>query len=91
LAIDPNGIFGMWKWDLEVVTKLILIQPGKNYGWGDVTYGIEYSGEKINGGTTQKAGTEQPVYYWDPVVSPSGVAFYTGNIDEWKIIYSSVA
>ncbi len=75
-------------WDIEMGPRggdeINLIMPGKNYGWGDVTYGIEYSGEKINNGTTQKAGTEQPVYYWDPVVSPSGVTFYTGNIDEWK-------
>ncbi|WBV59175.1 PQQ-dependent sugar dehydrogenase [Chryseobacterium camelliae] len=84
LAIDSNGNL----WDVEMGPRggdeMNLIQPGKNYGWGDVTYGIEYSGEKINGGTTQKTGTEQPVYYWDPVVSPSGVTFYTGNIDEWK-------
>jgi aldose sugar dehydrogenase len=84
LAIDPNGNL----WDVEMGPRggdeINLIQPGKNYGWGDVTYGIEYSGEKINGGTTQKAGTEQPVYYWDPVVSPSGITFYTGNIEEWK-------
>lgn len=84
LAIDPNGNL----WDVEMGPRggdeINLIQAGKNYGWGDVTYGIEYSGEKINGGTTQKAGTEQPVYYWDPVVSPSGITFYTGNIEEWK-------
>jgi glucose/arabinose dehydrogenase len=84
LAIDANGNL----WDVEMGPRggdeINLIQPGKNYGWGDVTYGIEYSGEKINGGTTQKAGTEQPVYYWDPVVSPSGITFYTGNIEEWK-------
>ncbi|MFY7845175.1 PQQ-dependent sugar dehydrogenase [Chryseobacterium gambrini] len=84
LAIDPNGNL----WDVEMGPRggdeINLIKPGKNYGWGDVTYGIEYSGDKINNGTTQKAGTEQPVYYWDPVISPSGVTFYTGNIDEWK-------
>ncbi len=84
MAIDPNGNL----WDVEMGPKggdeINLIKPGKNYGWGDVTYGIEYSGQKINNGTTKKAGTEQPVYYWDPVISPSGVAFYTGNIAEWK-------
>nr|WP_314494806.1 PQQ-dependent sugar dehydrogenase [uncultured Chryseobacterium sp.] len=84
LALDENGQL----WDIEMGPRggdeINLIQPGKNYGWGDVTYGIEYSGEKINNGTTQKEGTEQPVYYWDPVVSPSGVTFYTGNIAEWK-------
>ena len=84
MAIDPNGNL----WDVEMGPRggdeINLIKAGKNYGWGDVTYGIEYSGQKINNGTTQKAGTEQPVYYWDPVISPSGVTFYTGNIDEWK-------
>lgn len=84
LALDEKGQL----WDIEMGPRggdeINLIKPGKNYGWGDVTYGIEYSGEKINNGTTQKVGTEQPVYYWDPVVSPSGITFYTGNIAEWK-------
>jgi glucose/arabinose dehydrogenase len=61
------------------------IQPGKNYGWATITYGIEYSGEKVGEGIQQKAGLEQPVYYWDPVISPSGITFYDGaDIPEWK-------
>lgn len=64
--------------------ELNLITPGKNYGWPTITYGIEYGGGKIGGGATQKQGMEQPVYYWDPVVSPSGMTFYTGDIAEWK-------
>lgn len=61
------------------------VLPGKNYGWATITYGMEYSGEKVGEGITQKAGLEQPAYYWDPVVSPSGITFYTGNsIPEWK-------
>jgi aldose sugar dehydrogenase len=65
--------------------ELNRIQPGKNYGWPTITYGIEYAGPKIGEGITQKEGFEQPVYYWDPVVSPSGMTFYTGdNIPEWK-------
>lgn len=65
--------------------ELNLIQPGKNYGWAAITYGIEYSGSKISNGKTQEAGMEQPVYYWDPVLSPSGMTFYSGNnMTEWK-------
>jgi glucose/arabinose dehydrogenase len=61
------------------------IVSGKNYGWPTITYGIEYGGGKVGEGIFQKAGLEQPVYYWDPVISPSGITFYTGKqIAEWK-------
>lgn len=60
-------------------------EAGKNYGWPEVTYGIEYSGGAVGEGLTAKDGTEQPVYYWDPVIGPSGMAFYDGDaIPEWK-------
>jgi aldose sugar dehydrogenase len=59
-------------------------QPGRNYGWPVITYGIDYSGAKIGEGTA-KAGMEQPVYYWDPVIAPSGALFYTGKVfSEWQ-------
>lgn len=65
--------------------ELNIIKAGKDYGWPDITYGIEYSGRKIGDAIQQKEGMEQPVYYWDPVLSPSGMAFYKGNdIPEWK-------
>ena len=62
-----------------------IIRAGKNYGWPTITYGLEYSGEKVGDGIQQKEGMEQPVYYWDPVLSPSGMTFYKGkDIPEWK-------
>jgi aldose sugar dehydrogenase len=76
-------------WEVEFGPRggdeLNRIEAGKNYGWPTITYGIEYSGVKVGPGTTQKEGLEQPVYYWDPVVSPSGITFYSGDaIPEWK-------
>ena len=59
-------------------------EAGKNYGWPVITYGIDYSGVRIGEGT-QREGMEQPVYYWDPVIAPSGMTFYTGDaFPEWR-------
>ncbi|MES2267773.1 MAG: PQQ-dependent sugar dehydrogenase [Bacteroidota bacterium] len=64
--------------------EINIIKPGRNFGWPVVTYGIEYSGEKVGDGIQQKEGVTQPIYYWDPTISPGGITFYTGNIAEWK-------
>ena len=65
--------------------EINLIKPGKNYGWPTIGYGIEYNGKKVGSGITQKDGMEQPVYYWNPVLSPSGMTFYSSDIiAEWK-------
>lgn len=62
-----------------------IIRSGKNYGWPVITYGIEYGGDQVGVGIQQQAGMEQPIYYWDPVVSPSGMTFYKGKaIPEWE-------
>ncbi|GGF14026.1 PQQ-dependent sugar dehydrogenase [Flavobacterium limi] len=61
------------------------LEAGSNYGWPVITYGIEYGGAKIGAGIQQQEGMKQPVYYWDPVVSPSGMTFYTGSrVPEWE-------
>jgi glucose/arabinose dehydrogenase len=59
-------------------------EAGKNYGWPVITYGRDYSGAAIGEGTA-KEGMEQPVYYWDPVIAPSGAVWYTGDrYPGWK-------
>ena len=59
-------------------------QPGKNYGWPVITYGVDYSGARIGIGTSHP-GMEQPVYYWDPVIAPSGATFYSGTaFPDWR-------
>lgn len=86
IAIHP-GTGELWETEFgprggDEVNRIL---PGRNYGWPTITYGIEYSGKKIGDSIQQKAGMEQPVYYWDPVISPSGITFYDGKvITEWK-------
>ncbi len=60
-------------------------QAGKNYGWPIITYGIDYSGAPIGDGISEKAGMEQPVYYWKPSIATSGLAFYNADLfPSWK-------
>ena len=85
LTFDPEGRL----WEVEDGPRggdeLNLIEPGKNYGWPIITHGIDYPGELIDNGLTAKAGMVQPRYYWDPVIAPSGLAFYTGSLfPAWK-------
>ena len=64
-------------WEVEHGTRggdeINIARKGKDYGWPTIAYGIEYRGGPITGGIQRKAGMEQPVYYWDPVIAPSGM------------------
>lgn len=67
--------------------EINVARKGKNYGWPTISYGVNYGPAKapIMGGETQRAGLEQPLYYWDPVIAPSGAIFYTGAaFPKWK-------
>ncbi|MBE9664218.1 PQQ-dependent sugar dehydrogenase [Mucilaginibacter myungsuensis] len=65
--------------------EINLIKAGANYGWPTIGYGMEYNGQKVGEGKTQQAGMEQPAYYWDPIIAPSGMSFYKGNrVPEWE-------
>jgi glucose/arabinose dehydrogenase len=78
-AFDAQGQF--WSIDMgpQGGDELNRIEGGKNYGWPVVTFGEEYSGEPIPNSVTTKQGYVDPVYYWDPVISPSGAQFYSGD------------
>ena len=76
-------------WEVEHGTnggdEINIARKGKDYGWPTIAYGIEYRGGPITGGITAKEGMEQPIYYWDPVIAPSGMLFYTGDVfPQWK-------
>ncbi|SIQ59486.1 Glucose/arabinose dehydrogenase, beta-propeller fold [Paracoccus thiocyanatus] len=65
--------------------ELNLLAPGRNYGWPVISYGLDYGGGPIGQGITRQDGMEQPVYYWDPVIAPSGMVFYDGAMfPEWR-------
>ena len=78
-AFDPQGRYWIVEHGPQGGDELNLIEKGKNYGWPLVTYGQEYSGAPVPNAVTTKQGFADPVYYWDPVIAPSGMQFYTGN------------
>jgi aldose sugar dehydrogenase len=79
VAIQP-GTGAVWTVEhgAQGGDEVNLDKPGLNYGWPDAAYGVEYGGAQIGEGATQHPGTEQPVYYWDPVIAPGGAVFYEG-------------
>src|SRR5690606_13023094 len=85
-SFDPQGRL----WTVEHGTRggdeLNLIEPGNNYGWPNQAYGIEYSGDALPGiPQPEDLDHVQPVYYWDPVIAPSGAQWYTGDaFPEWN-------
>lgn len=78
-AFDAKGRFWIVEHGTRGGDELNLVEKGRNYGWPVVAYGEEYSGRAIHGAATQRPGYEQPAYYWDPVIAPSGAQFYTGD------------
>jgi glucose/arabinose dehydrogenase len=84
-AFDERGRLWTVEHGAKGGDELNLIEKGKNYGWPLVSYGDEYSGEPLAGAVTEREGYERPVYYWDPVIAPSGMQFYTGDaFPSWR-------
>jgi glucose/arabinose dehydrogenase len=86
LAVHPiSGDVWLGEFGPKAGDEINALKPGKNYGWPIITYGIEYNGQKVGAGIQQNENMEQPVYYWDPAISPSGMTFYKGNkVPEWQ-------
>jgi glucose/arabinose dehydrogenase len=65
--------------------ELNLPAPGLNFGWPEVSYGRNYDGSPVGSGVASGLDFEEPVYFWDPVIAPGGMAFYTGELfDGWR-------
>jgi glucose/arabinose dehydrogenase len=79
-AIEPRtGRLWINEHGVKGGDELNVILPGRNYGFPVITYGLQYNDQPIGGGRTAKAGMEQPVYFWNPDIAPSGLLFYTGS------------
>src|SRR5580692_3446529 len=73
--------------------EINIVRAGKDYGWPDVSYGVQYDQQRTDGkknvpvgnGRGRMEGVEEPVYFWVPSIAPSGMMFYTGSLfPEWK-------
>jgi glucose/arabinose dehydrogenase len=73
--------------------EINIVKSGRNYGWPDVSYGVQYDFQRTDGrknvpvgnGKTSMPGVEEPAYFWVPDIAPSGMLFYTGDkFPEWK-------
>lgn len=73
--------------------EINIVRSGRDYGWPEVSYGVQYDERQADGrtnvpvghGERHRADVEEPVYYWVPSIAPSGMMFYTGDLfPQWK-------
>lgn len=73
--------------------EINIIRPGRDYGWPNVSYGVQYDDRQLDGrknvpvghGERSMPGVEEPIYFWVPSIAPSGMTFYTGDLfPEWR-------
>lgn len=82
-ALGTDGALWLVEHGAQGGDELNRVEPGKNYGWPVISYGVNYNGDSIGEGQTQE-GMEQPLHYWDPSIAPSGMIVYSGaQVPEW--------
>ena len=64
--------------------EINMVGKGNNYGWPEITFGINYDGTIITK-ETARPGMEQPVFQWTPSIGPSSMKFVAGDrYPGWK-------
>ncbi len=76
-------------WEIEHGPKggdeINIVEPGRNYGWPVISYGVNYDGSPVGSGKSQQQGMQQPIHQWTPVIAPSGMIFYSGDaFPQWQ-------
>jgi aldose sugar dehydrogenase len=86
LALDPaSGRLWEHEHGPQGGDEINLLRRGANYGWPVISYGVNYGGKPVGEGLTRHAAMEQPVFYYDPDIAPSGLVFYTGKaFPRWR-------
>jgi glucose/arabinose dehydrogenase len=86
LAINPaSGKVWEHEHGAKGGDEINIPQPGKNYGWPVISFGVNYDGSPVGSGKSSMPGMEQPIKYWVPSIAPSGMAFYEGSLfPAWK-------
>ncbi|UWQ60259.1 PQQ-dependent sugar dehydrogenase [Leisingera caerulea] len=84
MALDLQGNLWVAEHGAKGGDEVNRVRKGANYGWPVISYGRHYSGARIGEGTA-KPGMEQPQWYWDPSMAPSGMMIYSGRMwPEWR-------
>ncbi len=86
LALDPET-GTLWEHEHGPLggDEINIIRRGRNYGWPVIGYGVNYDGTPVGAGITRQNGMEQPVYYYDPDIAPSGMILYSGKaFPRWR-------
>ncbi|MCG6903363.1 MAG: PQQ-dependent sugar dehydrogenase [Rhodobacter sp.] len=78
-AVDAQGQLWAVEHGAKGGDEINRVAPGANYGWPVISYGRHYSGAVIGEGTARE-GMQQPEFYWDPSIAPSGMMIYSGKL-----------
>jgi len=80
LALNPRtGVVWEQEHGARGGDEINVLAAGANHGWPEVSYGRNYDFTAIGSGKTAAPGVEQPLFYWDPSIAPSGMTFYDGD------------
>jgi glucose/arabinose dehydrogenase len=84
LTLSDNGNILLHEHGPKGGDEVNLLIKGKNYGWPEITYGIDYSGTPISL-FTEKSGMEQSIVHYVPSIAPSGLTQYSGSLfPDWQ-------
>ena len=78
-TMGPDGRLWQHEHGAQGGDEINLPQPGKNYGWPLVSFGVNYDGSQIGDGSSVKPGLEPPLHHWTPSIAPSGMAFLASD------------